>query len=78
MCNDFMDDVLGIDPPPPPPKVEPPKIFSQSNNPSAAASQDGLAPESDTGTLSRKRRGRSSLKIDRIKRGSTGLNIPSY
>lgn len=77
MCgsNNFLDDILGIDPPAAP-AASPVKVFSQSNNPSAASTQDDLTPGGDGADVRRRRKGRSDLKIDRNKPGTTGLNIP--
>lgn len=82
MCpkNGFMDDWFGVDTPAAPTPTPAPavKVFSQQNNPSAAATQNDLSPDAEGTVAKRKKTGRSMLKIDRggAQAGSSGLNLP--
>jgi hypothetical protein len=77
VCAAILDNWFGIDrptPAQPAATITPPPIIA---NPSAAEQGVDLAPSSEDRVLKAKRRGTSSLKIDRAtSAGASGLNIP--
>jgi hypothetical protein len=54
----------------------PPPMVTQSNNPTALATQASLEPKIESRQQRSKKRGRAGLRINLAKSDSTGLNIP--
>jgi hypothetical protein len=75
VCAAILDNWFGIDRPttPTPDVVNP--LPPQIANPNAGEAQADITPSSDSNNVKAKRRGTSSLKIDRAG-GGVGLNIP--
>lgn len=76
MCAAVLDNVFGIDRPTATVVQTPVNSFvQQAPNPNAASTQSDLTPTSESADAKAKRRGTSSLRIDRSVPAS-GLNIP--
>jgi hypothetical protein len=77
MCAAILDNVFGIDRPTAPAPQQPIAPLPPSiANPNAGSAQADITPTSDSSSASSKRRGTSSLRIDRAPGAGVGLNIP--
>ena len=77
MCAAILDNWFGIDRPTKPQVQDPiAPLPPQIANPNAAETQADLTPTSDSNNVKAKRRGTSSLRIDRTVGASAGLHIP--
>jgi hypothetical protein len=74
VCAAVLDNWFGIDRPTPAKPIAP--LPDQIANPNAASAQSDLTPSGDAASLAAKRKGTSSLRIDRASGAGVGLNIP--